>query len=231
MGFWSRVAKSTTSGGSSASSSSSSASSAGLRTPEWGPQAGVRLAGDHYVRSNVYQGFDETWHDVLDAKKGKLGQGDWPQSPSAQFLELPAPPPLLLPLPLLAQDETPAPMSSRKASPRSGSVDTILASDSSRTASLRDHTPTSACSEVSASCLSDEIATSTTPVPQATMKQPPSKRRKRGRSRSIHLLWRSQVDAQAWDALRDYYHWSTGESWPDGGGLAFWDEKMGNAGL
>lgn len=239
MGFWSRAAKSTTGGGSSASSSSScssssASSSAGLRTPEWGAQTDVRLAEQDDSRRKIYRGIDETWSvDDLDKRKSETDD-EPPQIPSRQFLELPAPPPLLLPLPLLPHDDNSQGRTPRKASPRSGSVETILASDSSRTASLlRDHTPTSS-SEGSLVCLDDESGPSTTPTPVPVVQQPaPPRRKKRGRSRSIHLLWRSQVDASAWDALQEYYHWSTGDTWPlqGAGGLEFWSSKMELAGL
>jgi hypothetical protein len=130
------------------------------------------------------------------------------------------------------EESVSAARSTRKASPRRHSVDTILASDSN--SSSREHTPTSTLSDVSPIAPEDEVAQSTTPTSAPALPQPtPSKRKKRGRSRSIHLLWRSGVDASAWYALQEYYQWSTGESWPQfrQGGLEFWSYKMDMAGL
>ncbi|KAM0786923.1 hypothetical protein ACM66B_002345 [Microbotryomycetes sp. NB124-2] len=223
------------------SSSSSSASSAGLLTPQWGA-----LVDAPHVRDQVDQmDEDDTLHDPqewFDSKGKQSVEGRRP----GMFIELPAPPPLELPTAILSDTSvTPTRWSHLS---RSASRTSTSSSATSRPQNGSDSTPRTGGTPPDQRMLVEEaigqqtiLFTSTGPEQTAmaestdararptptwlkslasSSKKTTAKRPRRGRSRSIHLLWRSEVDEAGWQVLQQFHTWRTGNEWPEPGRLS-----------
>lgn len=194
----------------SSSSSSSSASSFGLRTPDF-DGADPHLANLDFGHLSL---------DAISLDDKKNTYESHPPS-----FELPAPPPLTLPRAFLHP---------RPAPPPPHSAHTFIASGSSTPKELNSTTPrpyTPLDFLDSTPTLSSPIAEADAPLPPQSQSKP--QRRRRGRSVTLHILWRSTLSDEARMVLKEFYEWKTGYAWPDlnGEGMELWSAKVEAAGL
>lgn len=233
--------------GSMSSSSSSSASSFGLRTPEFNGAIGAPQLANLDIDLNSPLSIDSlSLHDP-----NSKGKGTDTTLRSEPPLELPAPPPLLLPRAFLLPRPAPPPPT-RTVSSSSTSTSSQLDSDGPST-TPKAHSARDLRAEAAAAVAAMRAARPAEPLhllqtsspaltpshvylpPALPLTAPPPKpaRRKRGRSVSVHLLWRSSVDADSMRVLSDFYEWKVGESWPDlrPECMESWSAKVEAAGL
>ncbi|SGY77029.1 BQ5605_C005g03544 [Microbotryum silenes-dioicae] len=245
---------------SSGSSSSSCSSSSGLRTPQCSAY-GSTYSNDQGQYQRYYDASKSCQLDPgapMDVShKGETSP--FPAS-SPMLIELPAPPPLLLPfasfalpsavsptlpgitfqLPSLSDpmaiagnrmhgddglgegaSQTPTPSSlSPTRSPLGKLLDDLTPADTADLHGSNKNTADLAWVTAGASTRLPVIPT-------------PARRHRRGRSLSVHLLWRSSVTEEGWEALKRHYELKIGAPWPVWGktGCGDWSLKLKRAGL
>lgn len=237
-------------------SSSSSSSSFGLKTPEWGATTNPHLANlDNGL------GLDGlSLHDPL--LKGKASESTIRAAESSRppFEELAAPPPLSLPRAFLLPRPAPPPPSrtsstssnasyipepdiTSSTTPRANNFGAARPRPSSQAqdfggAQLRPTQPSTPLRLLRATPSPLPWSPQAAFLPPGLAPRPPQPkphRRKRGRPVSVHLLWRSSVDAEALKVLRDFYEWKQGEGWPEldpnGENWGEWSAAVEAAGL
>ncbi|SCZ97176.1 BZ3500_MvSof-1268-A1-R1_Chr4-2g07040 [Microbotryum saponariae] len=202
--------------------------------------------------------------DLFARHRGRLGICLCEESPFSaswpMFIELPAPPPLLLPFASLALPSAVSPtlpgiifqLPSRsdpiaiagnrmhgddglgKGASQTPTPSSVTPTRSPLGKLLDDWTPANTADLHGSNNNTAELAWVTAGASTRLPVIPtPARRHRRGRSLSVHLLWRSSVTEEGWEVLKRHYEMKIGAPWPVWGktGCGDWSLKLERAGL